>query len=126
MGKQLGKLVRDRLDELNLSARSAAEKTGGLISHVTLQDAANGTQRKMGTKTLTALAAAVQLPVKKVQDAHDADLQEYLNQPLILPAKAAALSDAGRQALVAHMEWLLEQERRMDTPARPRGPRPKK
>ncbi len=114
MGKQLGKLVRGRLEELDLSARQASEKTTGRkISHATITDAANGMERRFSELTINALAHAIRLDPDVVRAAHDADIDEADHRPLILPARSGALSKAGREALLAHMEWLLEAERKL-------------
>lgn len=46
MGKRLGKLVYERMQELNLSAREVSRNSGDLVSHTTVSAAARGLPNK--------------------------------------------------------------------------------
>lgn len=114
MGKRLGKLVDDRLRELGMSARDVSRHSGGLVSHTTVSAARKGLPGKTFEKrTLHALASALTIPPQDLFNAYDEDMKEVKPRSWVLPAEADTLSSAGRKALLAHLEWLLEQERQV-------------
>lgn len=66
----LTELVRSRLAELGLSARAAAARTHGGISHATIATFTNGQHSgRITDKTAAGLAVALDLPISRIYEA---------------------------------------------------------
>lgn len=126
MGRYLGELIDAHMNAKKLSAREVARNSGGLVSYTTISNARSGDPiKKFENRTLLALATALGLPPQDVLDAYEKDAAEMRpSVPRALLAEAELLSAAGRKALRAHLEFLLETERQAARRATKRG-RPK-
>jgi transcriptional regulator with XRE-family HTH domain len=104
----LPELIRNRLEELDLSYRKAAERSGGLMSYSTLNNLALGRYPKtMTERTMKGLALALDVPFKRVVEA----AAEHGPQPrFALPREADKLTPKQRQAVVAMVRALLESQ----------------
>lgn len=126
MGKRLARLVDARMRELKLSTRDVERKSGGLVSRTSVGDARNGKNKTFELGTLNAIASGLELSPTELVQAYKQDLADVTRvQAFALPEEAKMLSAAGRRALLAHLEWLLEQERQ-NTRTRPKRGRPVK
>jgi transcriptional regulator with XRE-family HTH domain len=110
---ELGRLIADRLNELGLSYRSAADRSGGAVSHATLNALVLGrgnVSRRLNDRTLVGIATALDLPLSDVRAAAGVTADEPME--FVLPPAAARLSSRGRAAILAMLAALLEAEER--------------
>jgi transcriptional regulator with XRE-family HTH domain len=63
---KLSDYVRDVMKEKRLSYRDVAQKSGGLISHTTVNDVVNNNRTVLMNDTLTALAKGLDVPEDEV------------------------------------------------------------
>ena len=107
----LATLVRARLDELDLSYRQAAERSGGLVSYTHLHAIATGTRSvRVTAETLRGVAKALALPLEAVAEAAGAPEQW---RPFVLPDEAGWLNDGQRRAVLAVVRQFLADLGRM-------------
>lgn len=111
--RALQKLVADRLAELDLSLRRAAERSGGLLVHTTLHRIVTGSPAAVEPRTIKGIALALQLPEKVVADAAAADAKVKRAPVYRLPDRATELSPKGWQTLLKTLDFLLEQQKDM-------------
>jgi len=106
----LQKLVADRLAELDLSYRRAAARSGGLVSHATLNQLVLGRETVTGKshKTLQGIALAIDLPLSVVAEAAGQTPKEPTE--FRLPKKANKLSPKQRRAILAMVNALLDEQ----------------
>ena len=105
----LQEMVVGRMAELGLSFRGAAARSGGLVSHGTLNTIALG--RHSGhydDETLRGVALALDLPLTKVREAAGLDRQSPTE--FRLPKKANRLSPAQRKAILTMVDALLDDQ----------------
>lgn len=106
----LQELVVNRMNELGLSFRGVAQRSGGLVSHGTVNNIALG--RHSGVfddDTLRGVALGLDLPLSKVREA--AGRQRDQPSEFRLPKKANQLSPADRKAILAMVDALLDKNR---------------
>lgn len=98
-------LLRERMDARGWSMRQLARESGIPIATVsyTLRHAG----RTIPEQTWLPLAEALDIPLRAARRAADADAPVWQ-----LPARANRLSPAGRRALLAHLDFLLDLEDR--------------
>jgi hypothetical protein len=102
-------LIIDRCEKLGFSFRDAAKKSGGLVSHGTFGAFSRGMMpTRVHERTIQGIAKALDVPEQRVRIAVALSLAPSHSQRL-LPARAATLSPAMHRALIAHMDYLLEQ-----------------
>lgn len=102
----LQEMLVNRMSELDLSFRGAAARSGGLVSHGTLNNIALG--RHSGNyddDTLRGIALAVDVPLSRVRDAAGLDRQSPTE--FRLPKKASRLTPAQRKAILTMVDALL-------------------
>lgn len=104
----LQELVLNRMSELDLSFREAAAKTGGIMSHATLNKVALGLHSgNYAEDTLRGIALALDLPQSEVRKA--AGLPPTAPSEFRLPAKANKLGPKDRKAILMMVEALLDE-----------------
>lgn len=115
--KDLQRLVLDRLSELgdrdgSLSLRSAAERSGGMVSHSTLQRISAGQYlvRKITDRTIKGIALALDVRESEVRAAAG---RSQIQPPteFVLPKRARELTVEQRRALIAVMDSMLTSRR---------------
>lgn len=106
---KLGELISEAMDAQGLSVRQVEAKAGGLIKFTTVNKIRRGEIAFPGDAMLAALAGALGIPLEKLRAARADDA--VLDGRLTLPARASDLSPAGKKALLAHLDFLLEQEK---------------
>ena len=103
----LQELVVNRMAELGLSFRRAADKSGGMVSHSTLSNIALGAHGgKFEPDTLPGIALALDLPLSKVETA--AGGRESAPPVFKLPKEANYLTASERRAVEVMVRALLE------------------
>lgn len=103
----LQSLITDRLAELRLSYREAAEKSGGLVSFGTLNQLALGTRGpQISEQRLRGIALALDVSIEKVREAAAAS-RSTSGTEFRLPAKASELDPRERKAVLAMVDAFL-------------------
>jgi len=103
----LQKLISDRMAELDLSFRRAAERGGGLVSHATLNNITLGRHStQFEDDTLRGIALALDLPLSQVREA--ASVSREPPTEFRLPKKANRLTHADRAAILKVVDALLD------------------
>ena len=108
----LQKLVIDRMAELNLSFRAAADRAGGLVTHGTINNITQGRSHGSGIsdRTIRGLALALDLPYSQDEKAWH-ETQGITDAPVFkLPKKADKLTPVQRKAVLAYINALLDQQ----------------
>lgn len=108
----LQELILDRLAELNLSYRAAADRTKGSaheISFGTINQLANGRGGPVTDRTVRGLAKALDVPVGKVRLA--VGRSETEPTEFLLPEKAKHLTPRQRKAILHMVDALLDQQK---------------
>ena len=103
----LQQLILDRMAELDLSYRGAAQRAGGLVSHATLNNIALG--RHSGVfddDTLRGIALGLDLSLSAVRRA--AGEKPTAPTEFRLPKKANRLTPAQRRAVLQVVDALLD------------------
>ena len=108
----LQQLVLDRMAELDLSFREAAAKSSGKISAAALNNIATGnkTPKHYSDKSLEGIALALDVRLSVVRKA--AGETEKTPTEFRLPKKAQRLTAKQRQAVLAMVNALLDEETR--------------
>ena len=100
-------LVLTRMAELGLSFRTAAARSGGNVSHSTLNNIVLGKHGgQFDDETLHGIALALDLPQSRVREAVGATRDAPTE--FRLPRKANKLSPAERRAVLTLVDALLE------------------
>lgn len=102
----LQKLVLDRMAELDLSFRRAADKSGGMVSSATLNKIAVGKPvGRITDEVLQGVSLALDVPLSKVRTAAG----EAATQPteFRLPKKANKLSAKERKTVLSMVDAFL-------------------
>lgn len=116
-------LILRRLSEQEISARTAAERSHGLVAHFTLSRYARGESRKLNAKTAQGIALALDVPMDVVMRAAGLPMTPG---PFELPARAHLLTSKERRAVVAVVDALLgAREIPVVEQAKKNGKRPK-
>ena len=101
-------LVANRLAELDLSLRRAADKSGGLVSHAALNGIVLGKHGgRYEERTLQGIALALDVPLSKVQKTAELDAGPSVTE-FRLPKKAGRLTPKQRQAVLKMVDALLD------------------
>lgn len=108
--KRLPDLVKDRLGELGdhgqpLSLRTAAQRSGGRVSHSQLANIANGAYGKITDRVLEGIAAALDLPASVVFEAYGV---RRPIEPFRLPPEADRLTRRQRDAVLSVVRAMLD------------------
>lgn len=107
----LQELIVTRMAELDLSFRGASARSGGLVSHGTLNAITLGRHSgHFDDETLRGIALALDLPQSKVREA--AGMDPRTPTEFRLPKKANRLSPSERKAILAMVDALLDDQRR--------------
>jgi transcriptional regulator with XRE-family HTH domain len=99
-------LLRQAMEARAWTIRGLAEASG--IPSATVQWTLAGKGNSVPWDTLEPIALALGIPLEVAERAE----MESRSAGWVLPPRAQKLSPAGRRALVAHCDWLLEQEQR--------------
>lgn len=100
-------LIVNRMAELGLSYRSAAARSGGLVSHATINNIVKGTHAgSFNDETLRGLALAVDVAQSRVREA--AGMSRESPTEFRLPKKANKLTAQDRRAVLAMVDALLD------------------
>jgi hypothetical protein len=101
-------LISNRLAELDLSFRAAAERSGGLISHSTINHLLLGRMSPpIRERTAQGLALALDVARSKVDQAAQASIE---GTEFRLPENARNLNPRQRRAVYAMISALLNEE----------------
>lgn len=95
------------MSELALSYRRAAEKSGGLVSHGTLNSIVTGRHSwKMDDRTMRGIATALEVDLAVVEAAVGRAVR-VAETEFVLPERARRLSPQERRAVVSMIDALL-------------------
>jgi hypothetical protein len=136
------RFVLNRLAELNLTYRGAADRSEGLVSFGTINQIATGRHTgRLTPRAQRGLALALDVPLGKIEQVY-AESQDAPAAMYRLPERANQLSPKQFKALLAVMDGFLEQRATqiklsaqgstvreaqvVDLPRPPRSPRPRK
>lgn len=100
----LADLVRSRREELSLSYREAATRSGGLISHGRLAAIESGDDHHVSDRLLQGISVGLDIPITKVRKAAGAP---PMQRPFKLPDRASRLSSRERKLVLELVEVLL-------------------
>lgn len=103
----LQRLIIDRLAELGLTYREAAERSSNLISFGRLNGIANGRLGQLNEKTIRGIALALDVPIKTVRESCQMPVSPT---EFRLPARSVYLSPQSRRLLMDMTNRLLEAE----------------
>lgn len=103
------RFVLDRLAELNLTYRAAADRSEGLISFGTINQIATGRHTgRLTPRAQRGLALALDVPLGKIQKVYE-ETQAAPVETYRLPERANKLSPKQFKALLAVMDGFLDQ-----------------
>jgi transcriptional regulator with XRE-family HTH domain len=101
----LAELVATRREELGLSLRQAAEKSGGLVGPSTLNSIERGDSRQVTDRVIAGIATGLDLPESRVRRA--AGLSAQVLPPFEVPARANRLNARERRLVLQLIDTLL-------------------
>ena len=109
MPTAIQQLVKERLAADNLTYRDAAARSGGLVSHATLNQIALAKYplARVNPRTIRGLALALDVKVRDVEEALKASGGNAPSE-FTLPPKANQLTAKQRKAVLAFIDALLE------------------
>lgn len=110
MSVTLAELVASRREELGLSLRQAAEKSGGRVSSSGLHSIERGMSTAITEETVTGLSEALDLTLASVRRAAGLAQTSSL-PPFIVPARANRLNMRERKLVLNLIDTLLEAHR---------------
>lgn len=100
----------NRLAELDLSYRRAADRSGGLVGYATLNNIVLGVRQPVhyNEDTLRGISLALDVPLSRVREAAG----EVPKTPteFRLPKRASRLSPKQRRAILSMVDALLDQQ----------------
>lgn len=104
----LQELVANTRATLGRSLREAAERSGGLVSHATINNIELGRHNgQLDESTIRGLALALDLSQTQIREA--AGLSRTAPSEFRLPKKANRLTPSGRAAILRMVDALLEE-----------------
>jgi transcriptional regulator with XRE-family HTH domain len=103
----LQRLIINRLADLGLTYREAADRSSGLISFGRLNQIANGNLGNLTEKTIRGIALACDVPPAAVRELAVSDVEPVQFR---LPERTAYLSPRSRKLLMDMTNTLLEAE----------------
>lgn len=100
-------LIRAELARQDISFREAAARAKGLVSYATLNVIATGNHSgEISDRTLSGIALALDIPVRKVREAYG--LQGVEPPEFQLPDRAKRLNVKQRKAVIAMVDAFLD------------------
>jgi len=107
MSNELQRLVSERMSELSLSYRRAAARSGGKVSHGTLNSIVTGRHSwRLDARTVEGIAQALELEPAAIETAVGR-VSRSAESEFVLPQKANRLNAAERRAVLSMIDALL-------------------
>lgn len=107
----LRELIREQRNQLSLSLRDVATRSGGLLSYSTVHAIETDQRATVTDDTLDGLAKALKLPISQLREAAGVPDSDA-SKPFRLPRRADRLNRREREHVLQLVDLLLERRKR--------------